>query len=345
MNIFLTTSPLQLVCALEAKSHYNTKQNILLIGEEKTSSGKKQIKELLANNHWDNILFLKRKNKIYNLFSILKKLKSINPTLSFDNFLCADFFSWQTNVILNNITLKKQIIIDDGTSIIMNYEQLLSDDGNKINLKKNLRTSFRNNILTLLNINKPRDAYSKDNISIFSAFELKKNNINIVENNFSYIQKQLNTQSSYEANAKVGFIGQGLVNDKCLSIVDYVELIKIISKKHPEGIIYFPHRSESLDVQKEIKKLTNITYHHSTYPLELELAKKNIKLSTMYGITSSASVTIDKIYKDLPVFDISVPKEMYQCKKTGGAFEFIKEYLSLSIADLPEWESYKEKNK
>ncbi|CED70233.1 putative uncharacterized protein [Aliivibrio wodanis] len=339
MNIFLTTSPLQLICAIEAKSTYNTINNILIIRDEKSNSGKKQIHELLDKNEWDHVIHLKRSNKIWNTSKIIWALKKINPSLNFENFFLADYFAWRSNVILNNISITNEIIIDDGINTIQTYNYLLSKN-NETHRNKFLRDL----LMSLIGIKKPRLIYPRDNLSLFTIFELEKSHIKVINNNFLQLKNKLDSHNTYKENEKVGFIGQGLVNSRGMNIDDYLSLIKCVIKKHPNGIIYFPHRSEPLEVQCKIKEIDNVIYHQSKRPLEFEIAKENIKLSAIYGITSAASFTINKIYKDLPVFDIVVPVSMYGMSQLGTSLQSLQQYIALPIADLPDWDSYNQNN-
>ncbi|MDN3614779.1 hypothetical protein ACFFUS_17585 [Vibrio gallaecicus] len=329
MNIFLTTSPLQLICAIEAKSAYKTKNNILIIRDEKTESGKKQIKNLLVDNQWDHIIKLGRKNKIWNTSKVIWRLKKINPSLSFDNFFLADYFAWRSNVILANIKTENEIIIDDGTNTIQTYNYL-SVKSNKTHRNK----PSLDRMLSLLNIKKPREISYKDNLSAFTMFNLKESTIKVQKNTFNQLQIKLKTSDSYDKDGKVGFIGQGLVNARGINLTSYLEILNSILNKHPQGIIYFPHRSETQEVSDAIKELDNIDFHNSKSPLEFEISEQKIKLSAIYGITSAASFTISKIYKELPVYDIQVPVSEYGMEELGKTINYLHKEIGLPIADL-----------
>ena len=75
MNLFLVTSPFQLLCAIEAKSQYSAVNNILVLREEKSLTSAAQMKLLLNKSEWDHILYLGRKSKIWEAWKLQYNLK------------------------------------------------------------------------------------------------------------------------------------------------------------------------------------------------------------------------------------------------------------------------------
>lgn len=47
MNLFSVTSPFQYICAIEAKAHYKTKNNILLLVEQASELGLSQQEKIV----------------------------------------------------------------------------------------------------------------------------------------------------------------------------------------------------------------------------------------------------------------------------------------------------------
>lgn len=332
MNLFLSTSPLQLICCMEAKKHYSTKNNILILRDEKTKIGQKQVNKLLDEKEWDVIIRLKRSNKIWQTTNIIRRLKKINPSLVFDNFFFADYMAWRTNVVLANITAKNEVMLDDGTNTITTFKSFI-ETGQHVSRNK----PSRDFLMSLLGITKARIIYPRDNFHLFTFFNLKSGKFQIQKNDFGVLRSKLNALAAYSPNAPVGFIGQGLVGSRGIKVDDYLSLLKTLVKENPQGILYFPHRSETEEVSEKIKKINGITYQKATRPIEFEIAEENIKLSAIYGVSSAASYTLSQIYSNIPVFDIKVPLEKYGMAQLGKTLEGLRQEMGLPYADIPEW--------
>ncbi|MDK2702069.1 hypothetical protein QO226_19245, partial [Vibrio vulnificus] len=124
MNLFLVTSPLQLLCAIEAKHHFRTSNNILIVREEKSQSAVRQMRVLLDKSEWDHVIFIGRKSKVWEARKLHSKLKSIHNSLSFLYIFYADYSAWRTNVLLNNIEVKHEVMFDDGVGTVRNVVHL-----------------------------------------------------------------------------------------------------------------------------------------------------------------------------------------------------------------------------
>jgi len=55
-NIFIARSPLQLINCIEAKEHFQTQHNILLIIYTKGERNNQQIDDLISLTFWDEII-------------------------------------------------------------------------------------------------------------------------------------------------------------------------------------------------------------------------------------------------------------------------------------------------
>ncbi len=65
MNVFLVTSPFQYICANEAREYFNTKNNLLVLVEQDTPRGQKNMDHIFDQSKWDNIIRLPRTNRTF----------------------------------------------------------------------------------------------------------------------------------------------------------------------------------------------------------------------------------------------------------------------------------------
>lgn len=332
MNLFLVTSPFQLICAIEAKNQFQSVRNILILRLEKTLISQQQMTLLLNPDDWDHIIYLGRRSKVWELRKLISNLKKIQPNLSFQRLFYADYSAWRTAVLLNNISVEQEIMIDDGVGTIREFVDKIHPEKHVSRNKKS-----RDLILRLCGLNSPRVIFPRENFSFFTFFTLNDCRFPIVENQFYTLRKQLSTNTCFDANGKIGFIGQGMVAIKGIEIDVYCELLERLLMKHPKGIVYFPHRTECEMVKTRLKNIPNLEYHNSSLPLELEIGTKQIKLSALYGIASTAAVTVERIYPDIPVWDVEVPIENYVIEEFGRNFHTVSHTLNIpkiKYADL-----------
>lgn len=60
MNLFLASTPFQLINALEAIEHYQCNNNIIIVREQENENAEREMEELLAQHNWFGIIRLER---------------------------------------------------------------------------------------------------------------------------------------------------------------------------------------------------------------------------------------------------------------------------------------------
>lgn len=324
MNIFLVTSPLQLLNAIEARIEFNCQNNILILREEKTNTGRKQIKSILTLKEWDHIIYLPRRNKVLSTLLVMSKVKKITTNSKIENFFFADYSAWRTNVFLNNFHAEKEIMIDDGVLTLREYESKI----------KNCKLLFSNKkynfIFNLLRFSPPRDISPSKRLHIFTIFDLEKSEIPIIKNKLSFIKSKAKKHNNEERYSV--FIGQAHVNEKGIRIKDYEDTINYIASK--SKIYYFPHRTESKEVERKIRKIKNVVYVRPVFPIEIELMNKNINIKEIYGIGSTALVTLSSLIPDAKVYNINFDISSYINTSFGENFLEINPFVNSSTYTL-----------
>ena len=87
MNLFLASTPFQLINALEAIEHYQCNNNIIIVREQENENAERQMEELLAQHNWFGIIRLERNptRSLYpRLVLVLKKVRKLNPSMAFN---------------------------------------------------------------------------------------------------------------------------------------------------------------------------------------------------------------------------------------------------------------------
>ncbi|MPX91334.1 glycosyltransferase 52 family protein [Salinivibrio sp. VYel1] len=303
MNLFLVTSPFQYLCALEAKKHYKTKDNILFLVDQSSTRGLEQQEKIFNLREWDHVITTTRKNRTINIPKAIKKIKHILKGEQLDTFFYGEYNAWRTKLVAENFRIKKDVYFDDGTLTICELPEFIET---KITYS---RSRLLQDILLRIYGCKPTTkSLPRENLELFTVFDLESNTVNIEKNTFSHLKAHYNHGELFSEHAPIGFIGQGAVGDKGGEpISSYVERLSHFAKINDRGIVYFPHRTESNEVAEKISSIKNLTYHRSSLPLELELIDKKIKLSGLYGLNSTAQYTAKLFYPNMPIYNL-VPR-------------------------------------
>ncbi|ELG5190048.1 hypothetical protein RAL09_002697 [Vibrio vulnificus] len=324
MNIFLVTSPFQLINAIEAKRKFNCKNNILILRDEKTNLGKSQIDSILSLDSWDYVLKLGRRSKFFSLVFTILKCKLIIKRREINNFFFADYSAWRTNVLLENLPAKNEIMIDDGLLTVREYNS-------KIKPNKCIESPKKyNKLLALLNLKQPRNIHPSNNLKIFTLFEISDERI--IKNELSSFSGKENNHPE-ENKDFIVFIGQARTNEAGMYVNDYTTLISKITKNRKT--YYFPHRNEDASLEKYISRLKHVTYCHNSLPIEAELITKKITPTEIYGIGSTALVTLSHIFPKTKIYNINVETSLYINEAYGNTFKEVNHSIPLETLNYP----------
>ncbi len=120
-NLFIISSPLQLLNAMEAIYSFNTSDNILILiynsSENKTDFHQKT--NLLDTDQWEKIIYydlgkIAKKKRFFQQVRLIKELKKESYTYLFSG----DFGTIQ-QAIMANVSAEKIYLLDDGTASIV----------------------------------------------------------------------------------------------------------------------------------------------------------------------------------------------------------------------------------
>ena len=78
MDVFIITSPLQYICALEDKQAYQSTENILVYIEQKSDIGKRQMQAIFDDKEWSHVLRAGRDNRSFVLPQLIKQIKKLS---------------------------------------------------------------------------------------------------------------------------------------------------------------------------------------------------------------------------------------------------------------------------
>lgn len=302
-NLFIVSSPLQVLNALEAKQYFKTTDNILLIlFTEFKSLNREQIINSINQKEWNQIIqydLKKNKNSKSSFFEQVKLIIKLKKNKY--NYIFSGGFTSINKLLLANLNKQEVFLIDDGAASINQHKiELNPNITEKRKLKKRIR-QYRFNIFGL-------KTEVKDTINLFTCFKLQSHtNEKIIHNNFSYLKQLYFTDMNI--NNTIYFIGQPVVDIALITEETFIAYIKKVIAYFDKPIIYIPHRAET--IPEALKKLQskNFIFQNSQGPIELIFLKQKVYPSTIVSFFSTALYTLDVIYDKSSLYSIVLPQE------------------------------------
>ena len=301
-GLFFTTTPLQVINAIEAKEYFKVQKSSLILAYDfsNTMVGE-QIHSVISLGEWDEIIKIdtSSKSRFGHYVKTVKKLKKEN----FDYLFVGYLYLIYAQVLLSNISVNNKVALDDGTATITIQRNPIM----KLSLEKKIRL-WRYKLMGL------KVEYSPL-IDSFTAFDFlpKYDKQKFFINIFSYLKKVF-TINNIEKSNYVYFIGTAVVGTGILNLEDYILYIKFVEQYYLEKglkVFYIPHCRESQSTLEkipfELKRLNK--------PIELELLFLP-KVPRLASFFSSAIFNLDKMF-DIPKDIFFLPIDRLNKKKNN----------------------------
>ncbi|PPK60186.1 hypothetical protein B0F89_1277 [Malaciobacter marinus] len=298
-NLFVITTPFQLLGALEAIEKFNLKKNLLVIIDNNLENNSNQITYLLENNkqYFDTITRHGQGNKS-KFFKNIKLVKNLKKN-SIDNIFIGDIGSIQ-KIIISNIKSNKIFLLDDGAKTILIHKAL--KEGRNIFKSKGFR-KLRFNLVGL-------KTSTEKVINIFTFFNLCKiDNNQIINHNFEKLKKIYKLKGKKIEN-KVYILGQPLIENKIVKNKAYEDYINFIINKHNDCKVYYlMHRREEKEKLLSYNLIKEINIIESTQPGEFFFLNLDHKPKIIYGINTTLLFSLVNIFDDLLIYSYLFKQE------------------------------------
>lgn len=284
-SLFILTSPLQTICAIEAIKKYKINiYKIILVLEEDIRN--QQVFELLDKYGLEYEI----SNCIYKRFAVLR-----SRTNKYKRAFIGD--PRDIRQIYNAL-----IRCSDGACIVM------MDDGDDNvfmlkgysffkakNIRMRLSAYFYNKVAPFFR----RITYGKDLFTIYS--NIPNDNYHIEPNTFSYFSKCIGESAR---DFGVYFIGTNHnrfcepQNYPLKDVIDGLEMIlKKLKKDYPyDKIFYIPHGRDTASFPIDLCKKYDIQYQRPSKTVELMFIDQDIRPKVVYGFTSTALYNIKLLF-------------------------------------------------
>lgn len=298
MNLFLVTSPFQYLCAEEAKKSYNTNNNILLLVEQPREPGISHLAHIYNENEWDHVIHVNRKQRSFSVPRAIKQAQKINPSQKFQHFFHGEYNAWRTKLILKNLDIETEVYFDDGSLTLSEYDRHIKT--HNIFYRPRLVNDL---VVRLQGLSAIGQLPMSKSLQLFTMFNINDPIVPIVQNKFKALRQRygLNEPSIFDDSLAL-FLGQGSIECDGTKKDNYIDLIKRFEKKAGKPILYAPHRTESQEVRELVKTIPNLTYHDSSFPIEIEIAEKGLSITDIGGVSSTALFSLKLIYPHIKIY-------------------------------------------
>jgi hypothetical protein len=301
-NIFLLTTPSQLINVIEAKRHFNISANSSVAIINAYSTNLIQMKELLKQVEWSEIIFMEddaerqkeheqhlkngnRLRAIKRVFQQSAKLKNLIRKYSIVKNLFVGYYLSLENIhIVNKVYYERLILLDDGIATLEVNRRRKNNISflNAWNIEFLGRVLFKKFILGY-KLNHPKSAV------FFTSYNIETGpNDSIVNNDYSEIKRLVGHR---ETSNEVYFLGQPLSEEmpKIVTEEVYFRYIEFVMEKFKsQKVVYIPHRDEDRSKLERLKNAFNISILFNDIPFEIFLLKQPKLPRYLVGLITSA---------------------------------------------------------
>lgn len=300
-NLYVVSSPLQLLNAIEAQKSQQAHSNNYLIILYKLDIEYNQMKAMIGDE-WNKIYYFKQ-SKVFKIFYAFILFKLILVFRNNINFL---YLGYPVNVrahIANSINAEKIFLLDDGSATLIfaknfkNYNYIKNNSGNWYDFFLAKKTSLN----------------YVENVTFFTVYgniDWPKNQI--VINNYSHHRKKL---KSNKKNLDVLFIGSP-IGRELVSIDNEIVLINsMINRYKGKKIIYALHRFENLKYLEDKYSCLGVEFIQFDRAIEVALFHNNIYPEFIVSFCSSALVNLSHLM-DAKFEVLLIPSRMMEINQS-----------------------------
>ncbi|MEE9350244.1 MAG: hypothetical protein V3U80_09375 [Flavobacteriaceae bacterium] len=306
-SLFFVSSPLEMICAIEARKQFKTKDTILVL--YLFDVDKKIIEYIMSlDEKWPTIYKPFRSSINYGkkwvkLTNQLKKEKY--------HYFFSSGMTFSANLIYN-INYKELYFLDDGTLTLTNVAYF-NEHGN---LTKKLslfpghnKFKFKHKVNEAIHYlfgHKLRGKWNS--LSLFTFFDIpKSNNIHIARNELTWFHQLKEKKVLKPTDDLVFIIGTPLVEVKIISKAYYHKLLqKIVTHFSSKKIVYVPHRWEDKNNVSHLKSLFNFEVRFNKNIIEMDFLIESILPKHIAGTISTALFTLKKLYPKATIYNAAV---------------------------------------
>lgn len=302
LNLFVISTPFQLIGCSEAKAHYNLENCLLVINRPDNDLTVKQISYLLKKYGWSRkeVWWLPKPTFYFRLPFLFRFLAAQRISRLF----IGNRGSWLHEIFYRGIDYEALTFLDDGLGATVRYYWEVQEG-----IFCSRVTPGKVWLLGLLGIR--LGDMPQGRLHFFTCFPLADSEkVEIQTHNFPVFRQCFNTQSAKrkDGGRVVGYLGQhaggqSLVNRLRGRLAEIAGI-----HRDCESIVYFMHRKERRNRLESHLQGLPVELRENQYPIEVEVALSGAEYCAFYSFTSTALFSLKMIFPELAVYQIQDPK-------------------------------------
>lgn len=299
MNLFIISSPLQYINALEAKHHFGfDAQECVLCICESNMKNRMQLLNIINAEDWGAIHFIPQ---VLNKYLFWMPYKIFDLILKEIGRISYVFIGEYRNEFIKYYAVasksKKIFLLDDGNATISICKlRAAGMEWTPNHVRPSILYSMS---LRLMGI-KPQRI---ETLNYFTVYNLTpRHGESVVKNSFNFIKRKL-SDGMTTVDKKVYFLGTELDSAYPIPIVkneEYMKLMVMVREYFKDlDIVYFPHRSEPDEKLNTLENELNIHVQRIDVPIEIYLTKNAVYPKILAGFYSTAFDNLKIIFPNV----------------------------------------------
>jgi hypothetical protein len=292
-NLFVVSVQSQMMSAIEAQHHFQTKNNVLVIAMANVKNGEKfnRIMQLSRHFPYDKLIILRyeKETGYLPMPQFLELLKHHKYNFSFFGY----FTPWFRRMMAN-IDCKQLWLLDDGTYTLAIHEHVLSVTQKRDSVLRLTYDQDKNGdaIYQQLGIQTDHNLHDLNFFTLFNISPINKT----VYHQYRYLHS-LFASNFQKINDDVLIIGQPHRGLR-LSVEHYLNYFEVLRQSFPHQTIrYIPHPDDdkSVEIQTYFNQHRNsMIYTKITLPVELYLITLPTIPKTIFSFISTSLFILKK---------------------------------------------------
>jgi len=320
LDVFLASTPFQLIGCGEARSYYAVENPLLVIVRPDNKATEQQMTFLIAKLDWPGEVIWMPKRLFYvRLWLLLRRLR--NQRLN--RLFVGNKGSWMHEIFFRALVSSEIVFLDDGLGATV-----LCYDAAKRGIVASKISKRKGWLLAILGIRLA--PLRKAKMTFFTCFPLSSiESVDIVQHHFQVFRELFGLNQRRTDCPKgngIGYLGQN--HGKQALLKRLREHFLYLKGRHPDtSLIYFMHRKQRLELLSPCFEGITVNIRSNSMPIEIAMALSDDRIEAFYGFTSTALFSLKKLFPELSVYRVEDegiseavrhPEELWQILDHAG---------------------------
>jgi hypothetical protein len=331
MNVFLVTSPLQLLNALEAQRHFRLPVEVcdLLLLVRGSPGNRQQLTRLVDASDWNrmHVVSRSRGNGFLDWLSMQKRLAAFGRG-PVERLFVGNYLSELQRPMVRKLAPRSVWSLDDGTATLW-VDELRRKIGQ-------CREETRLRLAPLLRriLFGVKDAHV-DRLNYFTIYPVHpRPGEEVVKNTYERLR---DLPKSWQRIEEVYFLGEPYSEDKIMPSVEvYMHYLEDVREHFGDSpMVYLPHRREDAGKLKVIERGLGVTIKSFGMPVEYALCKHGLRAACIGSFVSSALGNCQVIFRGtVPIKSFQIHPKDVRSSSRPQFEEYYRYYRTLEVDGL-----------